>query len=174
MLRHAGRPLMSDAKDTDYRIDWWTPLACSPHEWAGNWDLAATAGEARELALSTIDLEKPTSGLVLLTHRSTAGCRLGRVVVDRAALEIWDTAVTELPSSDFDPAALPPLGREDIETLTLSRCREALLVARDAGLIEPVLVGAIVQIVLHAFAGVGPAVDLVRLAGDSATPRMLS
>lgn len=157
-----------------YRVDWWSPLDGSSGEWAGNWEVVETTKEACEVALAAIEEKENSLALVLITQCSVEGTWLGRVVVDRATLKRWDPASASLPSSEIDPTVLPPLGREDIETLTLLRCREALQVARDARLIEASHVSAIVQVIQLAFAGLGPAIDMAELADAAATPRLLS
>lgn len=144
-----------------YRIDWWSPLRASPGEWAGRWELACSAEDARAFALSLFG-DQPAMRLVLLTL-SSGGAAPRKVVVDLITVERWRPAETCLPLSAQDSSLLPPRGNGDIEHLALVHCKDALRVARDAGLLEPSMVMAIVEIVQQAFSGTGPASEVAAL-----------
>jgi len=145
-----------------YRIDWWVALPSEPGEWAGRWDLAPDAVAAKAVAATAL-AGGCALGLVRLTLPSPVGEGGHRVVVDAVALAAWAADVDRLPASGADAGSLPPRGRDDIEVMTLARCREALIMARDADLIGDDHVAAIVEIVQQAFSGTGPAVDVVAL-----------
>lgn len=147
-----------------YRIDWWLPLTCSPGEWAGRWDLAAGPVEARAVAIAALG-ENPAKGFVLVTLLQRGYSDPSKVVADAGCLDRWSPWDDPLPPSGIDLGELPPLGREDVEHVTLVRCREALLDAHDAELLDKAVVAAIVEIVQQAFTGVGPAMEIADAIG---------
>lgn len=152
-----------------HRVDWWLPLAIEPGEWAGRWDLAACAAEARTIAAGAL-ADGAVHGLALVTLLGPGGARAGRAVADAAALDRWSVEAEPLPVSEIDPASLPPLGREDVGSRAVARCREALLAARDVGLLETVMVTAVIEIVQQALSGTGPAAEVAASIGGTAIP----
>ena len=159
---------MALAANPAYRIDWWSPLRSSPGEWAGRWDLASTASEAKTSALAALRQE-PAKGLVLVTL-SSAGCETRKVAVNADAVARWVPSEASLPLSTEDPAQLPPLGCEDLEHSVLVGCRRSLGAASKAEVLDPAVVTAIIEIVHQAFAGTGPAAEAAAVIRREASP----
>lgn len=145
-----------------YRIDWWLPLESSPGEWAGRWEVAVSADRARTIALAVLK-EQPAGGQVLLTLHGVTITSAERVVADARALQDWRTELTNLPESGLDPSQLPPLGREDVEHVTLVHCKAALTAAEKAELLDAASIAAILEIVQQACTGIGPAAEIAKI-----------
>jgi hypothetical protein len=113
------------------------------------------AASARTVALRAID-DGAALGLVQVIRRCETEC--SAAVLDVRDLSKWD-ADSPLPASVRPATMLPPVGREDLECRTLDACRQALLVAHAAELLQRIVVTAILDIVQQAFQGIGPAVE---------------
>lgn len=149
----AAMPVHGESSPS-YRIEWWNPVPGG--EWVGRWDVFDEASMARTLALALLASDEDP-GIVLLVALGEGGRETARAVVGQDELETWLPAIDAMPHTARDPYSLPPLGRDDVETQTLGTCRDALLVAVNAGLMGEEHVAPLIETIQRAFSGVDPA-----------------